>query len=88
MNFDKIKKDYQRLIKKYGHPEDMTGGFVDSEKMEEVILNPTKANAAQYMKLVIQYGFQWGEFYKSEAHGDISINDCNFLRGLYEEYIL
>ena len=38
MTFEEVKKDYQALIAKWGHPRDMTGGFVDAEQMEKVIL--------------------------------------------------
>ena len=86
MNFKEVKKDYQELKKKYGLPYDMTGGFVDAEKMEKVILNPTRQNAAQYMVDVISYGLQSGIFYHSELVGKILINDCILLKELKEKY--
>lgn len=86
MKFEEIKRDYIRLINDYGYPEDMTGGFVDAEKMEIVIRSPTKKNAARYMKDVIQYGFQMGEFWRSESQGEISIHGDDFLERCYETY--
>lgn len=65
----------------------MTGGFVDSEKMEKVILNPTKANAKKYMINVIQYGFQMGEYWNSES-GNVSINDSATVKKMYNKYVL
>lgn len=81
MTFEEVKADYVKLINEYGYPYDMTGGFVDSEQMEKVILNPTKTNAKQYMKNVINYGFQWGRFWKAETgktsiHGDLFLEKC------------
>ena len=86
MKFEDVKKDYIKLLKEYGYPEDMTGGFVDAEKMEIVIRNPTKKNAAKYMADVIAYGFQLGEFWNSEEKGHIPIANDEFLFYCYETY--
>ena len=86
MTFAEIKKDYIRLIKEHYYPYDMDGGFVQSEKMEKVILNPTKKGASNYMATVIAYGFQWGKYYRSELHGEQDIEDYPFLKYLYEKY--
>lgn len=86
MKFEDVKKDYIKLIDDYGFPEDMTGGFVDAEKMEKVIRNPTKANAMRYMLDVIAYGFQMGEYWRSENKGEISIEGDDFLSRCYEDY--
>lgn len=88
MKFEEVKKDYLLLIRKYGEPIDMTGGFVDAERMINVILNPTKENAKKYLMEVIAYGFQWGDFYRSETNGDISINECSIVKNIYEKYII
>lgn len=88
MDFKEIKRDYQNLKKKWGYPNDMTGGFVDAEKMEMVILNPTKNNAAEYMKDVIYYGFQDRDScYNSEQYGKVHISKCELLTELYEKYM-
>ena len=55
MTFEEVKKDYEKLME-VGVPSDMTGGFVDAEHIEKVILNPTKTNAKKYMMDVICYG--------------------------------
>jgi len=86
MKFEDVKKDYLKLIKEYGYPEDMAGGFVDAEKMEIVILNPTKKNATKYMMNVIEYGFQLGKFWASENKGNIPIENDEFLIECYEIY--
>lgn len=87
MDFKDVKNDYLRLMAKWGYPNDMTGAFVDAEKMEKVVLNPTKKNAAEYMKEVIHYGFQFGYCYYSEHYGKVSINECALLTELYEKYM-
>ena len=40
MTFEEVKKDYLKIIAELGFPHDMTGGFVDAERMEKVIRNP------------------------------------------------
>ena len=88
MSFEKVKKDYLDVIRKWGHPSDMTGGFVDAEAMEKVILNPTKERAASYLIDVIQYGFQdMDECYNSEEHGKVHKSTCEILTRVYERYI-
>lgn len=89
MDFKQVKHDYQSLIAKWGYPYDMTGGFVDAEKMEKVVLNPTKKNAAEYMKDVIDYGFQDRDYcYYSEQHGKVSVFQCPLLEKLYHKYAI
>ena len=87
MKFEEVKEDYQRLLGKYGYPSDITGGFVDAERMEKVILNPTKKNATDYMLDVISYAFQGDEFYNSEQFGEVSIYECPLLMKMYNKYI-
>ena len=86
MKFEDVKNDYQMLIAKYGHPYDMTGGFVDSEAMEKVILDPSKKKAMEYMISVIQYGMQDGINYHGERAGRVWIESDLFLASLYEKY--
>ena len=38
VTFEEVKKDYLDLIREYGEPTDMTGGFVDAEQMIKVVL--------------------------------------------------
>lgn len=87
MNFEEVKKDYLDLVKEYGEPTDMTGGFVDSESMLKVIMNPTKENAKKYLISVIEYGFQFGNFYRSESNGDIYPEYSSIVRRIYNKYI-
>lgn len=84
--YESVKKDYQKLIKKYGDPDDMTGGFVDGEKYQELLRNPSKENAMNHMIRIIQYGFQDNECYNSECYGRISIYDCDLCAELKEKY--
>jgi hypothetical protein len=90
MKFEDVKKDYLELMTKYGIPFDMTGGLVDSEHMEFVILNPNKTNAMNYMIKVINYGFGDGEFWRhqdsSDGFEDIPISSDEFLKEMYEKY--
>ncbi len=87
MTFNEVKKDYIEIISIHGFPEDMTGGFVDAQHMEVVIRNPTKENAKHYMLSVIQYGFQWGQYWRTND-GEISINESEIVNKVYEKYIL
>ena len=86
MKFEDVKRDYEKLVDEYGIPEDMTGAFVYAEHMEKVIRNPTKKNAARYMRDVIAFGFQGGEFWNTEFNGQISIHGDEFLERCYDEY--
>ena len=85
--FEEVKADYEKLMDDYGTPEDMTGAFVDAERMEKVIRNPTKKNAMEYMIQVIQYGFQGGcRCWKTEFNGQIPIDGDEFLEDCYIIY--
>ena len=86
MNFEEVKKDYLALME-IGVPYDMTGGFVDAKLMELVIRNPTKTNAKNYMKEVIDYGFQRG-YWRTQFNGDIHLQDNKFVSKMYDKYIL
>ena len=86
MTFQEVKKDYLELMD-IGYPYDMTGGFVDAEQMEPVILNPTKLKAKKYMISVIEYGFQFGDFWRTELDGEISIDDNKVVNSMYEKYM-
>jgi len=88
MTFEEVKKDYLKLVNKYGEPYDMTGGFVDAERMIKVILNPTKENAKRYLMEVIVYGFQFGDYYLSETNGAIYPCDCPIVKEMHEKYCL
>ncbi|KKN79722.1 hypothetical protein LCGC14_0337440 [marine sediment metagenome] len=85
--FENVRKDYLKIISKCGPPADMTGGFVDSEQMEKIVLNPTKKNAMEYMKSIIQYGFQHGAYWNSEGKGLISTKENETVNEMYERYI-
>lgn len=87
MTFEEVKRDYLEIIEEAGIPYDMTGGFVAEEQMEKVIRNPTKRNAKNYMINVIEYGFQWGDYWKSQTSGEISINDNEVVRKIYDKYV-
>ena len=86
--FKEVKQDYVKLISDYGMPEDMTGGFVAEEHMEVVIRSPSQSNAKKYMIDVIKYGFQSGEFWRSEDNGDMYISTYPFIYEMYCKYIL
>lgn len=87
--FEEVKKDYLALISTWGHPHDMTGGFIDAEQMEPVILNPSRAKARDYLLSVIQYGFQDlpHDSYYSELHGKINVSECPTVKKIWEKYI-
>ena len=48
------------LWKTYGPAMDMTGGYVDSEKYERLLKNPTKAAARDECMSQINYWFEVG----------------------------
>lgn len=88
MTFEEVKKDYLEIFREYSEPYDMTGGFVDADYMIKVILNPTKRNAKMYLISVIQYGFQWGSYWKNAEGDKISIDDSEIVNRLYNKYII
>lgn len=85
-NYNQLLNDYTRIIDKYGEPEDMTGGFVDQEKFWELLKCPTKQKAADIIKQILDYGFQFDGYYNSETDGRIDIEGCELLTEIYNRY--
>ena len=66
MTYAQARADHEYLWTNYGEAEDMTGAFVEGEKYQQLLRNPTKANAARHYALQIEYWFQAGP---DKSHG-------------------
>lgn len=55
MTYEELYADWEYLFKKVGCAEDMTGGYVDSEDLEELLKKPTKATAKNCLNRQIDY---------------------------------
>ena len=87
-SYDQVKRDYKIIIKELGDPEDMTGGFVDGDYFQKLLMNPSKFTATKMLLDIISFGFQLGEFWNSERKGHISIHDNEIALKMYNKYIL
>lgn len=92
LNHNQIVKDYKKLINKYDVPYDLTGGMVVEEVLMKAVEKGTKEACAKAILSIIQYGFQWSDNdtyrYQSDGHyGEVSINDCSFIRYIAETYL-
>lgn len=86
-NYSRISTDYHRVVKIWGDPSDMTGGFVDGDKFKELLKCPTKQKAASIMKSILDYGFQDKTgYYNSEEHGFVWHGKCPVLTEIYRRY--
>ena len=90
--YEDIKKDYRWLCRTYGDPNDLTGGFVVEETYPDLLYNPTKTNAYNHIKRLIQYGFQNGTDWNVEGDfgenwgKNISISSDKELERIYNKY--
>lgn len=60
MTYEELYADWEYLFKKVGCAEDMTGGYVDSEDLEELLKKPTKSTAKKCLNRQIDYWFRAG----------------------------
>ncbi|MGY2573172.1 hypothetical protein [Vibrio sp. C8] len=81
MTYDEVFKDWCYLFDNVGVADDMTGGYVDSEDLDELLRKPTKGTAKWCLSRQIDYWFAKGIQYSNEHKGK-SIFD------LIEEYPL
>lgn len=91
LNHAQIVKDFKKLINLYDYPHDMTGGLVVEEIYEKAIIAGTKTACAKALLRVIEYGFQLGNksyrYQSSVNWTEVSIDECDFIRYMYETYI-
>jgi F420-0:gamma-glutamyl ligase-like protein len=66
MTYDSVYRDWDYLFHTVGHASDMTGGYVDSEDLDRLLKNPSKATAKKCMSCQIDYWFQVGIEYNHE----------------------
>ena len=60
MTYVQARKDHEYLWSTYAPADDMTGGYVESDDLERLLVNPTKATARQCYEDQIAYWFQAG----------------------------
>jgi predicted helicase len=74
MAYREVYEDWSYLFNTISYADDMTGGYVDSEDLEELLKNPSKATAKNCLNRQIDYWFYAGVEY-STGHKDKSIYD-------------
>ena len=60
MTYREAYADRQYLWAVYGPANDMTGGYVDSNDLEELLASPAKPTAAKLLAAQIDYWFEAG----------------------------
>ena len=60
MSYKQYYEDWNYLFNKVGFADDMTGGYVDSEDLDRLLKNPSKATAKQCLSKQIDYWFDAG----------------------------
>ena len=60
MKYEEIYKDWNYLFRRVGFAADMTGGYVDSEDLDELLKSPSKSTACKCLRRQITYWFQVG----------------------------
>ena len=69
MTYDEMYADWKYLFKKVACADDMTGGYVDSEDLDELLAKPTKGTAKGILSRQIDYWFAKGIEYSREHEG-------------------
>jgi hypothetical protein len=92
LNHAQIVKDYNKLIKMYAVPEDLTGGLVVEEFLMEAVMKGTKASCAKAILTIIEYGFQASnnEVYRYQSSGgyeEVSVFECEFIKYIADTYL-
>lgn len=60
IGYEQAYADHNYLWNTYGPADDMTGGYVDSDDLDRLLRNPTKATARDCLIDQITYWFQTG----------------------------
>lgn len=94
LNHAQIVKDYNKLIKMYAVPEDLTGGMVVEETLMEAVEKGTKLSCAKAILSIIEYGFQCSnnEVYRYQSGNErgfeeVSVFECEFVRYIADTYL-
>ena len=92
LNHAQIVKDYNKLIKMYDMPEDLTGGMVVEETLMEAVEKGTKTACAKAILSIIEYGFQCSnnEIYRYQSGSsflEISVDECDFIKYIADKYL-
>jgi hypothetical protein len=92
LNHAQIVKDYNKLIKMYDIPEDLTGGMVIEETLMEAVEKGTKLACAKAILSIIEYGFQSSnnEIYRYQSgssYEEVSVFECDFVRYIADTYL-
>tara|TARA_R110002072_G_scaffold283513_1_gene447092 strand:+ start:106 stop:390 length:285 start_codon:yes stop_codon:yes gene_type:complete len=86
-----IVEDYNKLIKMYEVPEDLTGGMVVEEHLMKAVLKGTKVACGKAILDIIYYGFQRGDgSYRYQSGGsykEIHFTECSYIKYIYYKYI-
>ena len=92
LNHAQIVKDYNKLIRMYDIPEDLTGGMVVEEVLMKAVEKGTKLACAKAILDIIEYGFQSSnnEVYRYQYGGsyeEVSVFECEFIRYIADTYL-
>lgn len=81
-DYEEYKKDYEFLVSHHGgHAEDLTGGWVEGDKLFQLLENPTKKEAGNIYWSLITYSATAG--FEGSVQPD-RYNDE--VKALYEKY--
>lgn len=69
MTYEELYADWKYLFKHVGFADDMTGAYVDSEDLDELLKSPTKATAKKCLNRQIDYWFQAGIQFDCDLKG-------------------
>lgn len=92
LNHAQIVKDYNKLIRMFGVPEDLTGGMVVEETLMKAVEKGTKLACAKAILAIIEYGFQSSnnEVYRYQSgrsYKEVSVFECDFIRYIADTYL-
>ena len=92
LNHAQIVKDYNKLIRMYEVPEDLTGGMVVEECLMDAVEIGTKTACAKAILSIIQYGFQssGNEVYRYQSGGsykEVSADECDYIKYIADTYL-
>jgi hypothetical protein len=92
LNHSQIVKDYNKLIRMYDVPYDLTGGMVVEETLMKAVEKGTKLACANAILSIIEYGFQASnnEVYRYQSgssDAEVSVHECDFIRYIADTYL-
>lgn len=92
LNHKQIVQDYNKLIKMYDVPYDLTGGMVVEETLMKAVEKGTKNACAKAILNIIKYGFQCSnnEVYTYQYlsyQKKVSVDECEFIKYIADTYL-